>query len=277
MSVNYFLCKPHQYSTYMRYAQIDANAWNRMIASPLILANKAMAPLSIWGRMKETVEIDPTSGYPCCTAVNVGSLSALQVDVDNGCSIDEFVKCFHRYSFQLYTSYSYGVFKPGYRFRVIFPLKEILEMDWFVPPVKEYLIKLFDMCDISCFDKGHWQILPCISSKDAPYQYLQHQGEKLSFASENFSKMAEEYQQDAHWRREIRKADFSITPHAGALKKAQEIIDNAVEGTRNRTMYSVLKWLHDKVQVDSNEVYELTPPSDMDTEFCQMIVRIWGN
>ena len=270
-----FLLKPHQNSTWMRYSKMDTATWNWLIQNPLVKPDKAGAPLAIWGDMVQNPEIDYAYNQARCTADNVDKLFALQVDVDNGCSIDDFVKCFHRYSFQLYTSYSYGVFKPGYRFRVIFPLKEYLRTSWLVPSVKESLIKLFDMCDISCFDKAHWQILPCISSKDAPYKFMQHEGERLSFALENFEKMATEYQQDAHWRREIRKADFSITPHAGALKKAQEIIDNAVEGTRNRTMYSVLRWLHDKVQVDEGEVYELTPPADMDTEFAQMIVRWW--
>lgn len=269
-----FLLKPHQYSTWMRYSKITTEAWNWLIANPMIKPDKAGAPLAIWGDMVQNPEIDYEYNQARCTGDNVDKLFALQVDVDNGCTIDDFVKCFHRYSFQLYTSYSFG-FKEGFRFRVIFPLKEYLRTSWLVPPVKESLIKLFDMCDISCFDQAHWQCLPCIRDKDAPYKFMQHEGERLSFALENFEKMATEYQQDAHWRREIRKADYSTTPHAGALKKAQEILDNAVEGTRNRTMYSVLRWLHDKVQVDEGEVYELSPPCDMDTEFAQMIVRLW--
>lgn len=271
----FFLCKPHQHSTYMRYAQIDTASWNKLIASPMVVEDKAKAPLSIWGRMKDVVEIDPVYRYPRCTGDNVGKLFALQVDIDNGCMMDDFISCYHRYSFQLYTSYSY-TFKPGHRFRVIFPLAEPLETDWLVPPVKEILTKeYFPMCDESCWDRAHWQILPCIRSIDAPYEFLQHQGEKLSFKCYNFAQKAAEYQDDAHWRREVRKADYSTSPHGAAIKKAQQILDEAVQGSRNRTMYSVLKWLHDKVQVDENEVYELTPPSDMDTEFVQMIVRIW--
>lgn len=270
-----FLLKPRQNSTWMRYSGITAEAWNHLIANPIVLPDKSLAPLSIWGKMADRLDIDPAYNQPRCTAENVGKLFALQIDVDNGCSIDDFVKCYHRYSFQLYTSYSYGVFKPGYRFRVILPLAEPLETSWLVPPVKDNLIKLFDMVDVSCFDRAHWQILPCISSKGAPYIYMQHQGERLSFARENFEQLAKEYQDGAHWRREIAKADYSTTPHAGAIAKAQEILDNAIEGTRNRTMYSVLRWLKDKVGVSESEVYDLNPPAGMDTEWVQMIVRLF--
>lgn len=258
----------------MRYSQISTEAWDRLIASPLVREDKSSAPLIIWGHMADSLEIDPAYNQPRCIAKNVGTLFALQIDVDNGCKIDEFVKDYHRYSFQLYTSYSY-TFKPGDRFRAIFPLKEPIETSWLVPTVKAKLMELFSICDESCFDKSHWQILPCIRAKDAPYRYIQHQGERLSFASENFEKMADEYQDDAHWRREIRKADYTTRPHGGALKKAQQILDEAVEGSRNRTMYSVLRWLKDKVQVDESEVYELTPPYDCDDEWLHMIVRIF--
>ena len=269
-----FLCKPHQHSTYMRYAKIDTISWNKLIASPMVVEDKAKAPLSIWGRMKDVVEIDPVYRYPRCTGDNVGKLFALQVDIDNGCTMDEFVRCYHRYSFQLYSSFSYG-FKDGDRFRAIFPLAEPIETKWLVPTVKTVLVNLFDMCDESCFDRAHWQIMPCIRSIDAPYKYIQHDGERLSFKYENFEQKATEYQDDAHWRKEIRKADYSTRPHDAALKKAQQILDDAVEGARNRTMYSVLRWLKDKVQIEESEAYELTPPADMDTEFVQMIVRLW--
>lgn len=268
------LLKPHQNSTWMRYTDMSREAWDRLIASPLVRGDKSSAPLIIWGHMADSLEIDPAYNQPRCIANNVGTLFALQIDVDNGCRIEEFVKDYHRYSFQLYTSYSY-TFKPGDRFRAIFPLKEPIETSWLVPTVKAKLMELFSVCDESCFDKAHWQILPCIRAKDAPYRYIQHQGERLSFASENFQKMAEKYEDSAHWRREIRKADYSERPHEGAIKKAQELLDNAVEGSRNRTMYSVLCWLHDKVQIDESEAYELNPPMDMDKEFASMILRIW--
>lgn len=259
----------HMYKTL-----ITRDEWNRLISNPKIVLDKIRAPLVIWGRMVDNPE-RAYNGLPRCTGDNIGSLYALQVDVDNGCRIEEFVKCFHRYKFELYTSYSYGVSKPGDRFRAIFPLKEPIETSWLVPPVKENLMKLFDMVDASCFDMAHWQCLPCISSKDAPYKYLQHNGELLSFALEDFGKLAREYKEEAHWKREISKADFCTNPHTNALKKAQQILDDAIEGTRNRTMYSVLRWLKDKVGCEESEIYDLNPPAGMDTEWVQMIVRLF--
>lgn len=269
-----FLLKPRQNSTWMRYSTITADGWNKLISSPMVIPDKAEAPLSIWGRMSPTVELDPAYNQPRCIAANVGNLFALQIDVDNGCSMDEFVKCFHRYSFQLYTSYSYK-YKPGDRFRVIFPLAEPICTSWLVPPVKENLIRMFDMVDISCFDQAHWQIMPCIRAKDAPYKFLQHQGERLSFARENFEQMARDYQDNAHWKREIRKADYSTNSHAGALASAQKRLDEAFEGNRNRTMYSVIRWLKDTVGCDEDEVMGLNPPYGMDDEWTKMVLRIY--
>lgn len=259
----------------MHYGNISSEQWNRLISMPRVERNKDDAPLAIWGRMRSKVEFDLDSHMPRCTGDNIENMYALQIDVDNGCTIESFVKDYHRYSFQLYTSYSYG-FKEGDRFRAIFPLRESIRTEWLVPPVKTVLREMFDMSDPTCFDRGHWQILPCVRAKDAPYRYIQHHGELLSFASDNFAKVASEYRDDAHWKREIAEADKDPNAkHDGALKYVQKIFDSTQEGARNRTVYAKLRWLHDTVGATYNEVITLKAPAGFDDEMSKMIERLY--
>lgn len=269
------LLKPHQYSVSMRNVRVSADSWNRMIAHPMIKDSKDETPLIIWGNMTKEVEVAPEDMRPRCTGDNIQSIYALQVDYDSGLTIAQFQRDYARYSYQLYTSYSYG-FKQGDRFRVIFPLAEPIYIDWLVAPVKEILHSFAPEADPTCWDRGHWQCLPCIRSADAPYVYEQHQGERLSFARDNFAELASEYKEGAHWRKEISEADRDPNAnHTGALRKAQELIGNAVEGERNRTMWSTLCWLKSKVGADYGEVVGLTPPVGMEEEFRSMVDRLF--
>lgn len=269
-----YLLKPNQYSTCMYYDNMDAETFTRLVENPLVLADKASAPLAIWGTMTDTVELD-AEGLPRCIGANVNYMYALQVDVDNGCTREQFNRDYHRYRYTLYTSSGYG-YKPGERFRVIFPLKERLYTRHLVKPVKDYLKQFFPMSDVSCFDQGHFQILPVILDRAAPYEYLRHDGELLSFASERFDKMAEEYSEVAEARRSFMEADRDQSAnHGGALEYVQRIFDETTEGSRNRTVYSKLMWLRDSVGCTANEVINLRPPFGFDDEFYRMVQRLF--
>lgn len=269
------LLKPHQYSRYMKPIRVTSDQWNRLIATPMIKKNKDKAPLMIFGSMTEQVEIDQDSGLPRCTGANIEELYALPVDVDNGTTMESFERDFHRYSYQLYTTYSWNNGKPGDRFRVFFPLKEPLKVKWLEGPVKEYLLSLFDMADPTCFDKGHWQVLPCVEAEDKPYRYVQHQGELLSFAAQNFEKMWSEYHEDFHWKMEIAKADQDPRQNfAGALNHVQKIFDETQEGSRDRTVYNKVNWLHE-MGVPYDDVISLRPPVGFDEEYVRKVNRIY--
>lgn len=258
----------------MIQSSITTERWNRLISNPLIVDDKMKAPLVIWGKPTDMVQLD-TEGYMRCIADNLLYISALQVDIDNGCRIEEFVHDYHRYSYQLYTSYSYG-YKEGDRFRAIFPLKEYMYMKHICPPTKQILMDMFPMVDVTCFDKCHWQIVPCIRSRQSPYRYMQHDGEKLSFALENFAKIASEYNEDRHWKKEIAEADKDPNAkHDGALKYVQKIFDATTEGSRNRTVYAKLMWLRDTVGVTYSEVLTLKPPMGFDSEYSKMVERLY--
>lgn len=271
-----FLIKPYQYSSYMQYCNISTEQWNRMISKPPVIRDKADAPLAIWGKLCKKVEYDLDSHMPRCTGDNIEEIYALPVDVDNGTTMESFERDFHRYSYQLYTTYSWCNGKPGDRFRVFFPLREPLKIKWLEGPVKSYLLSLFDMADPTCFDKGHWQVLPCVAGRDKPYRYVQHQGELLSFAAQQFEKQWKEYHEDVHWKREIAEADRDPNAkHDGALAYVQKIFDSTQEGARNRTVYAKLRWLHDTVGATYNEVITLRPPMGFDDEYTKMVERLY--
>jgi hypothetical protein len=132
------------------------------------------------------------------------------------------------------------------------------------------------MVDMTCYDKGHWQIIPCIRAKDAPYEYRQHDGKRLSFKSDNFAKIAEEYDEVAEARRSFMEADRDPSAnHCGALEYVQRIFDETTEGSRNRTVYAKLMWLRDSVGCTANEVINLRPPIGFDDEFNRMVQRLF--
>lgn len=270
------LLKPFNGSSYMQQVRVTNSQWNRLIANPMVLDDKRKAPLMIFGSLADYVEIDKDSGNPRCTAANIEEIYALPVDVDNGCTMEEFERDFHRYSYQLYTTYSWHNGKDGDRFRVFFPLKEPIKVKWLEGPVKKHLLSLFSMADQTCFDRGHWQVLPCVGGLDNDYRYVQHQGETLSFASENFEQMWKEYREDFHWKREIAEADRDPSAnHTGALNYVQRIFDETVEGSRDRTVFSKLMWLQ-SLGCTYNEVICLRPPMGFENEYIAKVNRVYG-
>lgn len=270
------LYKEEEFVDYMVYRRVDASWWNDLIANPKVIREKKEAPLVIWGSHVERPELTD-DGYMRCTGANVEEIYALPIDVDNGTTMESFERDYSRYAYQLYTTHSWHNGKPGDRFRVFFPLREPIKVRWLVPPVKEILRNMFDMADSSCFDQGHWQKLPCVCHRDADYRYVQHDGERLSFARDNFGKVAEEYREDFHWKREIAEADRDPRDnHDGALRWVQRIFDETQEGARNRTVYAKLMWLRDTVGATYHEVISLHAPAGFDEEMSKMIERLYA-
>lgn len=269
-----YIQKDRRDTTSMHYANMTKERWTNLIEHPLVYPDKSLAPLAIWGFMTPKVEFNDY-GQPRCIGNNVDYMYALQVDVDNGCTMKDFARDYHRYRYDLYTSSGYG-YKPGDRFRVIFPLQERLYTRHLVAPVKKYLAEFFPMSDVSCFDMGHFQILPVILSKDSPYHFERHEGKLLSFVEENFGKMAEEYSEVAEARRSFADADRDTNSnHQGALDFVQRIFDDAKEGERNRTMYAKLMWLRDGVGCTATEVLALRPPAGSEDEYAKMVQRLF--
>ena len=182
-----FLLKQNQFCKHMAPCSITSEDWLRMLQSPPVFPDKTRAPLAIYGTMVQHPEPVNVRGTirPRCTGENVESIFALQLDYDNGFSIREFCETYWKYRFTLYTSYSYG-FKEHDRFRVVMPL---------ATPMPCYLLNNkrvrnnlqwhFPNVDESCVVRGHWQILPCVRAKGAPYLFTQNKADKL-WGGDNF-------------------------------------------------------------------------------------------
>lgn len=270
------LYKVKDFVDYMVVRHVNGAWWNKLLANPIVIRDKSTAPLVIWGTPVKRPELNDY-GEMRCIGDNIEELYALPIDVDNGTTMESFERDYHRYAYQLYTTHSWHNGKEGDRFRAFFPLKEPIKTRWLVPPVKEILCNMFDMVDVSCFDKAHWQKLPCISRKDADYRYVQHDGERLSFATENFAKIYSEYNEDSHWKKAIAEADRDPNAkHDGALKYVQQIFDDTQEGARNRTVYAKLMWLRDTVGATYSEVLTLKPPIGFDVEYAKMVERLYA-
>lgn len=261
---------------------VSADAWTKVLTHPRILPDKKTAPLIIWGRMTPEVELS-YSGMPRCTASNLDYITVLQVDYDDGMTIDEFVQKYKDYRFDLYTSYNHG-FKPNDRYRIMFPLAERIYMRHICPPTKQLLVDFFPGVDTSCFDRGHWQVLPAVRSNDAPYRYVRNQGKPLDlFPVKKFAEMSDDYDTYRKLNQQIQELDKigkqkpkEHNPHAKALEWAQNQIDNTPEGQRNSEYFRILNWLHSKVECDMYDVLDLNVPADMQDEFTEMVTRIFS-
>lgn len=176
-----FLLKQNQFCKHMVPCSITSEDWIRMLKQPPVFADKTRAPLAIYGTMASDPEPVEVHGMnrPRCTGENVDTIYAMQLDFDSGFSIRQFCENYSKYRFTLYTSYSYG-FKEGDRFRVIMPLAT--PMPCYLlnnKRVRNNLLWHFPHVDESCTVRGHWQILPCVRSKGAPYLFTQNKVDQL--------------------------------------------------------------------------------------------------
>lgn len=213
-----FLLKQNQFCKHMTPCSITNEDWLRMLREPPVFSDKTRAPLAIYGTMSanpEPVEVWGTN-RPRCTGENVESIYALQLDYDNGFSIRQFCEHYAKYRFTLYTSYSYG-FKPHDRFRVVLPL---------ATPMPCYLLNNkrvrnnlqwhFPNVDESCVVRGHFQILPCVRAKGAPYLFTQNKYGQLWGGDDFWSEWArwvkEDEEEFARRREEAKSKPREINP-----------------------------------------------------------------
>lgn len=176
-----FLLKPHQYSKHMRPVEVTSEWWKNLVENPPVIKHKDRAPLAIYGTLAQQPELDGESGMPRCTGDNVYSLYAFQLDFDSGLPIEQFCQRYSEYQWTLYTSYSYG-YKPGDRYRICLPLEQPFPCELLQNSrVHKNLVWNFQGVDVCCFDRGHFQILPCIREHGAPYRYIQNKGRPWSF------------------------------------------------------------------------------------------------
>ena len=214
-----FLMKPHQYSKTMQVWTMTPEQWLEMFEHPPVIQEKGRAPLAIYGTMPASPAIEPESGLPRCTAENVESLFALQLDYDHGMSIDSFAERYSRYRWSLYTSHSHTYKGDSDRFRVVFPLKDPLPCTVLRSSrVRANLSKFhFPLADDTAFVRGHWEVLPCIRETGSPYIHIQNKGE--AFGGQEY------WDEYARWADE---EDAAYARKREAAKKRAKTVDSAV-------------------------------------------------
>ena len=126
--------------------------------------------------------------------------------------------------------------------------------------------------------------MPCVRSASAPYLYIQNEGRRYDLLTQAFAdKCYAQQQANEDARKAIAAATYSsfdnedkeVYRKDAALRKAEEIINGAVKGTRNSTMWRVLCWLKNACGMDAVECSNIDVPSDMLHEYQSMLSRIW--
>lgn len=147
----------------MKPFALTAEKMLEMLKNPIVRDNKEKAPLIAFaeGKCPFIPSADDREAMKC-VADNIKRYFCIQLDYDSGKKIDEFIDEFKdKFSFFLYTSYNHG-FRDTDRFRVVIPLQEPLEQDVMGRGYRNYMSKEFEGVDQSCFDRAHFQVLPCI-------------------------------------------------------------------------------------------------------------------
>ena len=234
-----FLLKPNQFCKHMVPCSITSEEWLRILREPPVFSDKTKAPLAIYGTMAGNPEPVQVRGMnrPRCTGNNVESIYALQLDYDSGKTIRQFYEQYSKYRFTLYTSYSYG-FKENDRFRVVLPLATPMPCNLLQNRrVKANIMWHFPGVDPSCADRGHWQILPCIRAKGAPYLFAQNKDGELWGGDDFWAEYARWVQEDeAEFarRREEAKAHPKEVSVEELLWKMGEELDHVPVGQGQR-------------------------------------------
>lgn len=234
-----FLLKQNQFCKHMVPCSITSEDWIRMLKQPPVFPDKTKAPLAIYGTMAPHPEPVEFRGMmrPRCTGENVESIYALQLDYDNGFSIREFCETYWKYRFTLYTSYSYG-YKDGDRFRVIMPLAS--PMPCYLlnnKRVRSNLMWHFPNVDESCIVRGHWQILPCVRAKGAPYLFTQNKVGLLWGGDDywnDYARWVKEDEEEFARRREEAKANPKEVNVEELLQKMREELEQIPVGQGQR-------------------------------------------
>ena len=247
-----FLLKNNQFCKHMTPCSIASEDWLRMLLEPPVFSDKTRAPLAIYGTMVSNPEPVNVRGAnrPRCTGENVESIYALQLDYDNGFSIRQFCEHYSKYRFTLYTSYSYG-FKPNDRFRVVLPLAT--PMPCYLlnnKRVRNNLLWHFPNVDESCTVRGHFQILPCVRAKGAPYLFTQNKVGQMwggdDFWAEYARWVKEDEEEFARRREEAKSKPREINPEELIQKMLDELnLIPVGQGQRHSAVKRILtKYAH---------------------------------
>lgn len=199
---------------------------------------KDFAPLAIFGTIVDNPEMDyeTETALPRRIGANIRSLYALQLDYDNGMSIERFIAEHQDLQYSLYTSYSHGT-KEGDRFRVVIPLAKELPCELLESrKVRDNLCFNFPSVDECCFHRGHWQLLPLVNPEVRDrYRWHRNKGNPWDFDLDMYM-------------------DWAAREEAERVKRMQEAFSKRDANTSER----IRNWLVNElgnIQVGAGERY----------------------
>lgn len=274
------LIKPKFESGAMRQFKMDEPTLLRIIAQPKVRPDKHAIPLFTFAKPRfpyVPAKDDPDSMR--AAAENIISYDCIQVDYDDGYSIEEFQKRFGRIRYYLYTSYNHG-FRDSDRFRVIIPLASPLDQDWMGRGFKAYMHDVFGDCDDSCFDRCHFQAIPAMREDgvDKYYHYVNDVSTLFDCdreTIEQYDAKLRRYQYQCGMFEEARAAmreelygslmDSEEMRITNQLTFAQSLLDTAVMGNRHNACFDTLCYLQRKGLLD--HAWTLMPPPEANEEW----------
>lgn len=173
-----FLLRPNTYSKYCVQGTCSEEQLLYAMEHPQVFARKEAAPLAIYGSLVDAPELDEDSGKPRVIAANVDTLDAIQLDFDSGKTMDGFANDYPGMRWYMYTSYSHGYKGDTERFRVVIPLATPMPCRLLASRRVRKNLEDFNFkgCDRTAWDRGHWQLGPCIRAAGAPYEFRVNEG-----------------------------------------------------------------------------------------------------
>lgn len=282
------LIRKHFKDKTLHIVTMTTEQWLDIIRRPIIRADKDKGALGIYGTLKESVKpskYSPREAAYC--ADNIDSIYMLQLDYDNGVSIDEFINEHKDLSYVLYTSHSHGYKGNSDRFRVVIQLSEPLKIDSMGPQFKEYMSKLWGV-DPTCFDRGHCQLVPMVRSNDSPYRWHINKGKHYEIPWNEINSYVTDFEkkcmfEDAmlKWNRKWYPKPDEPEPDEEEVRRrqmkwAENELSIMIEGSRNSTAFAVLAYLK-RNEFDYDDVEHLSDMVDFDfkEEFDSMVRRMF--
>lgn len=284
------LIKPFFKTDAMRAASFDEERLLALLKKPLVRDDKDQAPLWVFGKPSHAYVVsscDSNAARACYE--NIEEYTAVVLDYDSGRTIESFVNEFKdRFKFYLYTSFNHG-YKPTPRFRVIIPLATPINMHYLDGGgFRRIMCRMFSDIDPTCFDRGHFQAVPCVRIDGDPhYFYYVNETEKfLNITREdilaedrelerlrNQIRMFGEASRELNYRLYGRRIDDDVERITrNKMKWAQDYIDkNCVQGNRDNCCFRVLSYLRDNGLLAN--AWELDVPADFQKQWEAKLAR----
>lgn len=278
-----YIVKAKYYTDACKYMPVTEEEFVEFMKHPIIRKNKDYAPLGCFATVKKPW-LPAADDYDSLAAVaeNISSYDCLQVDYDSGMSVKDFIARYKAVKFWLYTSYNHGFKGEFDRFRAVFPLDGPMSQDIMGRAYKQYMMKVFPGCDMTCFDRAHFQLLPCIRSEEAIDKYTYYINDVdalLHIDIEEIHKIEEDnrhkqyicnmfedaralFNDELYGHRDEDDYERRVT---NQLKFAQSLLETAVIGQRHNICFQVVCYLNRKGLLDY--AWSLTPPHDAAAEW----------